>query len=580
MLTCAHPAKGVGFTDIGVSMAAEHASAPAPTRSGGRTEFFASRNFFILAAIGSAVGLGNIWRFPYVAFENGGGAFILPYLVALLVAGVPLLLLDYAIGHRYRGSAPLSFARIQRWLESVGWWQVLVCAIIAIYYAVIVAWAAVYTFFSFNKAWESNPDGAGGFFYGDFVKLAGEPSFGFEFVPSVLIPHLLVWVAVCVIILAGVKRGIARANMVFLPLLVLMFVALVVQALLLPGAADGLNALFTPDWTALATPSVWAAAVGQIFFSLSVGFGIMVTYASYLKRRSDLSGSGMVVAFANSGFEILAGVGVFAALGFMAQAQGAAVGDVATSGLGLAFEAFPTIISEAPMGEVIGVLFFGSLLFAGLTSLISIVEVVVAGVRDKLNLSRRNATFAVVVPLAVVSTLLFPTKTGVYVLDIFDEFVNKYGILAGALVAVIGVAWIARKAPALSQHISRVSSIRAGGWWLVSVLAIVPLVLTYILVNDFISKLGEPYGGYPQWMLLTFGWGMAAALVVLGIVLAALPWNKNVAITVEEANLNSEIDAAFAGDMDEDDLDHDGFADDRVKPDMSRVSASEAAKEA
>jgi NSS family neurotransmitter:Na+ symporter len=134
------------------------------TTAGGRTEqvgdesrrgAFSSRRVFILAAIGSAVGLGNIWRFPYVAYENGGGAFVVPYLVALLTAGIPFLLLDYAIGHRHRGSAPLSFARLRRGTEGLGWWQVGICFVIAVYYAAVIAWAARYTVFSLDQAWGS-----------------------------------------------------------------------------------------------------------------------------------------------------------------------------------------------------------------------------------------------------------------------------------------------------------------------------------------------------------------------------------------------------------------------------------------
>ncbi len=133
---------------------------------------FGTRRAFMIAAIGSAVGLGNIWRFPYIAFENGGGAFILPYLVALLTAGIPLLLLDYAIGHRYRGSAPLAFRRLGRWFEPVGWWNVMTNIVICIYYAVIIGWAASYTYYSVNAAWGADPQG---FFFKDFLQMARKP---------------------------------------------------------------------------------------------------------------------------------------------------------------------------------------------------------------------------------------------------------------------------------------------------------------------------------------------------------------------------------------------------------------------
>lgn len=342
-------------------------------------EGFSSRKVFIFAAIGSAVGLGNIWRFPYVAYEGGGGAFIIPYLCALLFAGIPLLYLDYAVGHRFRGSAPLSLRRLHRGAEWLGWWQVLICVVIAIYYAAILAWAAKYTVLSFTKGWGDDPDA---YFFGDYLQAAATPGPTFDFVPGILMTMILVWVVTIGVLAMGVQTGIGRTAVVFIPVLVLAFIVLVIQALTLDGSMEGLNALFTPDWGALTHGSVWISAVGQIFFSLSVGFGIMITYASYVDRKTDMTGSGAVVGFSNSGFELLAGIGVFAALGFMAQAAGTEVSEVVTNGIGLAFVAFPTIINEAPGGVVIGVLFFVSLLLAGVTSLISIVEVVIGAVRE------------------------------------------------------------------------------------------------------------------------------------------------------------------------------------------------------
>ena len=332
-----------------------------------KRETFSGQKAFIFAAIGSAVGLGNIWRFPYVTYDNGGGAFIIPYLVALLTAGIPLLFLDYAIGHKYRGSAPLSFRRMSSKLEAFGWWQVLINVIIGIYYAVILGWSASYTYFSLNKAWGSNH---ADFFFKEYLRMADGAGVSMDFVSAVTLPQIGVWAFILIVMALGVQKGVGKSSAFFMPLLTVMFGILVVSSLFLPGAAKGLNALFTPNWDKLLEPAVWIAAYGQIFFSLSICFGIMVTYASYLKRDTDLTGSGLVVGFANSSFELLAGIGVFAALGFMAQAGGKEVSDVATSGIGLAFIAFPAIIDQAPMGSLLGVLFFGSLLFAGVTSLI------------------------------------------------------------------------------------------------------------------------------------------------------------------------------------------------------------------
>ena len=489
-----------------------------------KREAFGSRNVFILSAIGSAVGLGNIWRFPYVAYEGGGGAFLIPYLCALLTAGIPLLFFDYAIGHRFRGSAPLAFRRMHRAAEPLGWWQVLICVVIAVYYAVIIAWAAMYTWFSAQLTW--GPGNENDFFFTDFLQMAGaDDGISTTFVPQVGIPLIVVWVVTIVIMGLGVKRGIGAANMILMPLLTLMFAVLVVQSLFLPGAVDGLNAFFTPNWEALKDPAVWASAYGHIFFSLSVAFGIMVTYSSYLKRKTDLTGSGLVVAFANSGFEILAGIGVFAALGFMAQAQAAPIDDVASAGIGLAFVAFPTIVSQATGGSIIGVLFFGSLVFAGLTSLISILEVIVAALQDKLGWGRVRTTLTVTIPLAVISMAFFSTTTALVVLDTTDAFVNAFGIMGVALVAVIIVAWFLHRLPRMVEHLNRRSSFKVGPVWIILIAVVAPIVLGYLFVTELIAKISTPYGEYPTWFLGVFGWGMVIALVVLALVLSAIPWS-------------------------------------------------------
>jgi NSS family neurotransmitter:Na+ symporter len=491
---------------------------------------FSNKTVFIMAAIGSAVGLGNIWRFPYVAYEGGGGAFILPYLVALLVAGIPLLLLDYAIGHSQRGSAPLSFARLSRRLEFIGWWQVAICVVIAVYYAAILAWSVQYIGFSFTQAWGDDPEA---FLFEEFLRAeAGVVTL--DFVPAVLIPMALIWLVTIAVMALGVQRGIGATSVIFIPVLLVAFGALVVQALSLPGAIDGLQALFAPNWAALLDPAVWASAFGQIFFSLSVGFGIMITYASYVGRKVDMTGSAFVVGFANSGFELLAGIGVFSALGFLAQASGAAVADVVSAGIGLAFVAFPAIISQAPLGALLGVLFFTSLVLAGFTSLVSILEVVISAVRDKLEMGRVTATLAVTVPMAIVSILLFSTTSAVIVLDIADYFINRFGILLVGLVAMLAVAWGIRRVPSLAQHMSRYGSIRLGTWWISLVMVITPLLIAFMLVQEAVTAITTPYEGYPAWMLGLFGWGVAAAALVAGILLSIPKWRQTTPLEAPE----------------------------------------------
>ncbi|MBT1018568.1 sodium-dependent transporter, partial [Canibacter sp. lx-72] len=336
---------------------------------------------FLMAAIGAAVGLGNIWRFPGIAYNNGGGAFLLPYLVSLLCIGLPILLLEYALGHKYRGSAPLAFRRFTKKAEFLGWWQVAFSAIVSIYYTAVIAWAVSYIFYSINLAWK---DDSLGFFLKSYLQADESALLTFTPVIPVLIPLVLIWVAVIFMLGRGIAKGVELANKIFIPLLLVLFLIIVVRALFLPDAISGINAFFTPDWEAISDGKVWLAAFGQIFFSLSIAVGIMLTYASYMPRRFNITGTGLVAGFANSAFEILAGIGVFAVLGFMSAQQGAAIDELAgVTGANLSFITFPTIISLMPGGPIFGVLFFTSLALAGITSLLSILQVVIGAFQDK-----------------------------------------------------------------------------------------------------------------------------------------------------------------------------------------------------
>ncbi|ARQ70867.1 sodium-dependent transporter [Streptomyces marincola] len=486
-------------------------------------EQWGTRAGFLMAAIGSAIGLGNIWRFPAVTYENGGGAFMLPYLLALLTAGIPLLILEYTLGRKYRSSPPGATRLLARPAEAIGWWQVAICFVVATYYAAILAWAVRYVGFSFNQSWGEDPEG---FLMGEFLKVSDSPGEISTFVPGVAWPLIAVWLVVLVILILGIKRGIERANRIFIPLLVGFFLVLVVRALTLDGADLGLDALFSPDWGALGDGGVWVAAYGQIFFSLSVGFGIMITYASYLHRKSDLTGSALVAGFANSSFEILAGVAVFATLGFMAAEAGVGVGDVTSSGVGLAFVAFPQIISEMPMGAFFGVLFFGSLVLAGLTSLLSIVQVVIAAVEDRTGLRRVPAVLAVGGAIAVVSTILFSSDSGLHFLDVADHFINQYGIVLAGLATVITVSWVLRRLPALQENADATSAIGLGVWWRICLGFITPIVLIWMMIDSLTGEFEENYGGYDTSFLLWAGWGVAVGALAVAVVLSLVRWRR------------------------------------------------------
>ena len=481
------------------------------------------RSMFLFAAIGSAIGLGNIWRFPYIAYDNGGGAFLLPYVVALITAGVPVLLLDYVLGHRFRGSAPLVWRRISARTEAIGWVQTIITYIIAVYYAVILAWSTIYTWFSLKLAWGEDPEA---FFVRDFLHADNESINSTTVVWPIAITLAVIWVLIVAVMALGIRKGTGMLSSVFVPTLIVLFLILVGRSLFLPGAGEGLEAFFTPRWSALADPTVWMAAYGQIFYSLAIAFGIMMTQASYLKRRSNLSGLGTVVGLSNSGFEVLAGIGVFATLGFMASTSGVAVDEVATSGIGLAFIAFPTIINQMPGGPLFGVLFFGSLFIAGFTSLVTIVEVVVSSFQDKFRLERRTASIAVGVACAVPSLVLFPVTTGLGSLDIVDKFVNVLGIVLIAVISTVTIGWVLKRTPELRAHVNAVSSLQLGRWWDFSLTVITPLILGITFILEVRLLLIEGYGGYASHKVVIFGWILGLVLYLGAFGLSRIPWPR------------------------------------------------------
>ena len=429
--------------------------------------------------------------------------------------------MEWSLGNKYRGAGPLAYWNLSRQWEWVGWWQVAASFVISTYYMVILGWVLAYTYFSFGSQWGSDTET---FFTGNFLGVSD--SFwnvgGFQF--KVLLPVLIMWAVVYWLLVRGINRGIELASRVLIPALVVMILVVVIRGVTLPGASEGLNVLLTPDFSALINPGVWIAAYGQVFFSLSIAFSIMITYASYLPRHSDLSNSGFIMALSNSGFEFLAALGVFSVLGYLAVQQDVAVTEVATSGVGLAFIAFPQIINELPgLNSFFGFLFFGALLFAGITSAVSILEAAIAAAREKFDLSRKVAVNAVC-GLSFLVSLLYVTKGGLYYLDTVDHFINNYGLALSGFFEVILVAWISRQVGSLQQFINEDSYIPVGKWWTFSLTILTPVALALVIGFSTYAELTSAYEGYPVSGLILVGGGAAGGVVIVSLIIQAMRW--------------------------------------------------------
>ncbi len=475
-----------------------------------------SRTGFVLAAIGSAVGLGNIWRFPYILASNGGGAFMVVYLIALVTAGIPIMILEFSIGHKFRSSAPMAFKKMNEKWEWLGWFQVFTSLIISVYYVAIVGWSLYYAYTAISSlAWGTEPQT---FFIVEYLQLSDGPFLLDGVVLKSLIPLLLAWVVIYTVLRGGVKGGIERANKVLMPLLFAMVILIIIRGLTLPGAWAGLDYMFKPDLSKIGDPRVWIAAYGQVFFSLSVAFAIMITYSSYLPEKSDINNNAFLASFADCGFSLIAGISVFAILGYMAYTQGKEVFEVAGGGgIGLAFWVFPEAINSLPgFNGLFGAVFFLVLSFAGFTSAISINEVVISAFAEKFHWSRKRAVTTIVAVCCFIS-LIFTTRGGLHVLDLVDHYVNDYNIVIGGLVEIILLGWI-YQLTSLKEHANAVSDFKIGSWWDICLKYITPFMLIVVSVLKFRADMINPYSGYPHIAQLVFGWSVPILTVVFSVV--------------------------------------------------------------
>ena len=489
-----------------------------------------SRVGFILAAVGSAIGLGNIWRFPYMAYENGGGAFFIPYLFAMISAGIPFMIMEFSLGHKLRGAAPKVFAKLgQNYglrLEWLGWFQVFIAAIIAIYYVAIIGWAISFLGFSFTQSWGADTNA---FFFKEYLQLEdNSPTKLGQFQLHIAIPMAIAWSITSLAIFTGVRGGIERASKIMMPLLFIMVLTLIGRIIMLPGALEGLNYLFEPDFSKIFDAKVWSAAYGQIFFTLSVGFAIMLAYSSYLPERSDISNNAFMTVLINCGFSIMSGIMIFGVLGYMAQEQGKELTEVVSSGVGLAFVTIPAAINLLPAPYIFGPLFFLALVVAGLSSHISIIEAVTSAVMDKLNLARKKATL-LVCGTGFLASMAFATNGGLLLLDLVDYFINNVALLFSCFIELIILAWLFKIAD-IRDYANRLSEFTVGRWFDLCLRFVSPAMLAIILVKNLINTVTEGYGGYPITDQIILGWGLIAAMLLLSLIINLFTSDKEDAL--------------------------------------------------
>jgi NSS family neurotransmitter:Na+ symporter len=414
---------------------AHDADPSGPHAHGARREHWATHLGFIMAAAGSAIGLGNIWKFPYITGENGGGAFVLVYLLCIAVIGVPVMLAEFAIGRHTQRNPVGAFARLSGdnplW-KLVGFMGVLSGFLIMSFYSVVGGWTLAYILkgMSGEFAQYGSPDVA----WQNFLSFTGDP----------LAPVVFsaVFIAFCAYaVYSGVRKGIERWCDVLMPALFIIIVAIMLRGLTLPGAIDGVKFFLKPDFSAL-TPKAFLIALGHAFFSLSLGMGAMITYGSYVDRQENLWKSAVLVSGLDTGISILAGLAIFPAV--------FAFGFDPAAGPGLVFKVLPAVFAKMPGGAFLwGTAFFVLLAIAALTSGMSLLEVVTAYFVDEKGYRRHVvaigaslAIFLLSIPCALSFGLLSDVQFfGKTVFDVLDYLASNMFLPLGGLLICLFTAW-------------------------------------------------------------------------------------------------------------------------------------------
>lgn len=439
---------------------------------------------FILAAAASAVGLGNMWRFPYLAAKYGGGTFLITYLVLVFTFGVSLLLLETALGRKTGQSAIGAFKQFGKKYAFIGILASAVPFIITPYYCIIGGWVTKYTAAYLINGPEALADG------GDFFT-------GFITSNTESFLWMLVFMAIVFLVVSlGVKGGIEKANLVMMPALIVMAVGIALYTLTMPGAIDGALYYLVPDFSKF-SPELVIGALGQMFYSLSLAMGIMITYGSYLDKKSSLTSSVARIGGFDIGVSFLAGLMIVPAA-FVAMGSGEAV--AANSGPSLMFITLPGVFADmGGAATFVGFLFFLLVLFAALTSAISLTETCVSIVQDGMGWQRRPA-FLLVIGVVVLAgvfvnlgynglSFIEPLGAGSTLLDFFDFISNSVIMPIVALLTCVFVGWVI-KPKTIIDEVRTSSRFRLAGAWTVIIKYIAPVLVVVILVAFVAQQFG------------------------------------------------------------------------------------------
>jgi len=441
---------------------------------------FSGKIGFVLAAAGSAVGLGNIWRFPYLAAKYGGGIFLLVYLVLAVTFGFALMIAEISIGRKTGLSAIGAYEKLDKRFSFIGYLGALVPAIILPYYSVIGGWVIKYLAAFVSGSAKAS---AGDRYFESFISSTGEP----------IAWYLIFMGLTALVVILGVQKGIEKVSKIMMPVLVVLTLVVAVYSVTLPGAWEGVKYYITPNFSHFSVTTV-LAAMGQLFYSMSLSMGIMITYGSYMKKNVSIEKSVKQIEIFDTGIAFFAGLMIIPAVFAFSGGNEEALG----KGPSLMFITLPKVFDAMPGGAIIGAVFFILVLFAALTSSISLMETIVSFMQDKFKMGRKLACFVVFLfcilmglPSSLGFGLLSHVKIiGLQFLDFFDFISNSVLMPIVAFLTCIFVGYVIKPKTIIEEVTVDGNKFGRKGLFVVMIKYIAPICIVLILVSSVLDALG------------------------------------------------------------------------------------------
>lgn len=481
---------------------------------------------FILAAVGSAVGLGNAWRFPGLAAKYGGGTFIFIYILMMLVLGIPLLMMEIAIGRKTQKGAIHAVGAMNKKFQWIGWSATVNAFVIVTYYAVVFAWVILMALLSYKfDGLTGDVEGAGSL-WAEQIKTTGTTS-GFG---TISFPVLGALVIAWILIYLSIRNGASSVGKVvkftvFAPIVCLVLMA--AKGIIMPGGLEGLTKMFTPNLKQLGEADLWIDAIGQVFYSLSIMMAIMIAYGSYLPKESNIARDAVIIAFSDLGVSLLSGIVMFTTMGGVGMLD-----NMSDSGVKTAFIIYPQAIvkltNNGLFNSIFAFVFYFCLCTLAIDSAFSIIEGISASIADKFKLNAKKVTQVVCI-VAAVCSLLYVTGAGLACLDIVDKYANAINLVFVGIAETIAVGWFFNCDKILNEINKNTKHFEMSPtWFKLSVKYFAPIILTIFFAwNTYVLAITNKgvYGkddGYSATANIVLGWAVSAIVILSGIIISII----------------------------------------------------------